>query len=170
MFKGALLVVVTLIASALLVLAATRGAELFRHGTHNAAADFQEQLARDIRGADVNENGIRDDVEQWIDGRFTERPHDRQAFLQVAADYQSVLLTTGKPEASRRSLLRLSESLRCVRHLSGSGVDEEIARFKAVVLDTDLRVRAWLKASERMERSGIAAESNSSASSCRFVM
>jgi hypothetical protein len=158
-----------LMALVLVALVLTRSSARFQDGQRSASQDFQEQLTRDIGGADLNQNGIRDDVEEWIDKRFDDSARDRKAFLQLAVDYQRVLVTTGNAQASRSNVLRLSESLRCVRYVLGSGADEEIAQFKAIVLNSDLRVRAWLKAYERLTVSGVAADSSPSASSCRFA-
>lgn len=133
-----------------------------------ADQDYQGQLTSEIRGSDVNQNGIRDDVEAWIARQFPEGSRERKAYLQLAADYQSVLLTTNNTEKSVDSLRALSVSNGCFRYVLGSEADVRIVQFKAVVLDSDIRVRAWLKAYDRLKDFGIGADPIPSAASCRF--
>ena len=90
-------VIPALFALLLVALVLTRSSAGFRGGSQSATQNFQEQLAREIGGPDLNQNGIRDDVERWIDERFDRAAPDRQAFLQLATDYQRVLLTTADP-------------------------------------------------------------------------
>lgn len=134
----------------------------------DAAGDFGRQIASEIEGADLNRNGIRDDVEEWVREEFFEDAVERRAFLQLAGDYQRVLLTTSRVAESLRSLLQLSASLACVRQLQTSDAEVQIVRLKAVVLDTDVRVRAWLKAYDRLEDAGID-QAPPPASDCGFA-
>ena len=143
---------------------------LFRGDSRPAPQDYQGQLTGEIRGLDVNQNGIRDDVETWIAQQFPEGSPERKAYLQLAADYQSVLLTTNNAERSIHSLRTLAVSIGCLRHVLRSDAAVQIAQFKAVVLDNDIRVRAWLKAYDRLKDFGIEAGSTPSASNCRFSM
>ncbi|MCC7241491.1 MAG: hypothetical protein IT180_06175 [Acidobacteria bacterium] len=130
--------------------------------------DPMQQLWDEIRGADLNHNGVRDDVESWILERSEDGSADRRALLQLAADYQSVLTTTSNAKESQQSLLRLSDSRRCLERVAGAEAEPQIVHLKAVVLDTDVRVRAWLKAYDRLEKSGIGGGQTSSTSGCRF--
>lgn len=171
MVVKAALVVMALVAGVALVLTLTGRWSLSTGGPHAAhdedIEDFEERLMREIRGVDRNHDGVRDDVEAWILDRFEDDAAGRQAFLQLAADYQRVLLTTGDPQASHSSLLELAGSLSCVRYVMKSDAEARIAQLKAVVLDSDIRVRVWLKAHDRLQKAGIGAESMiPSASSC----
>ena len=132
--------------------------------------DIEAQYARDIKGTDRDANGIRDDVEAWIDQQSAAGRPERNALLQVAANYQGVLQTTGNLQQSLAQLLRLSESMRCVRYVFQADADSQIVQLKAVVLDRDIRVRAWLKAYERFEQAGLGVDSTPSASACRFPL
>lgn len=133
-----------------------------------APPDYQGQLTAEIRGLDVNQNGIRDDVETWIARRFPTGSPEQLAYLQLAADYQRVLLTTNHVQSSVQSLRTLAGSIGCLRYVLGSDAAVQIAQFKAVVLDSDIRVRAWLKAYDRIKDFGVEASSTPSASNCRF--
>lgn len=166
LFKAALACLATIAVLLALTLAGTSTRS--SGAPHDAGHDDLAQLISEIRGADQNQDGIRDDVEHWIVERYGEVSSHRKALLQLAADYQSVLLTAGDRQKSRNSLIRLSESLGCVRYELKSNAEEAIVRFKAVVLDTDVRVRVWLKAYERLKETGVAAESHPQASDCRF--
>jgi hypothetical protein len=132
-----------------------------------AEPDIEAEIQRDVRGDDLDEDGIRDDVGQWVLDRFADDSRRQQAFLQLAADYQTVLITTGSLETSLGSLISLSQSLGCVRYVAGTDAEPLITQFKAVVLDRDVRVRAWLKAYDRWQDSGMGDVSAPSASSCR---
>jgi hypothetical protein len=126
------------------------------------------QFTTDIAGEDGDGNGIRDDVDAWMAGQFPGADPMASAVRQLATDYQGVLTTTAAAEASLANLVRLAESVGCVHHVAGLDANEVITQLKAVVLDSDIRVRAWLKAEERWQASGMAGMASSSATNCRF--
>lgn len=165
---AALVVVASLaVAAGVFILARS---PVFFGESRTTTQDYQAQLTSEIRGLDADRNGIRDDVEEWIAAQFPEASPERKALLQLAADYQSVLLTTNNAEKSVESLQALSGSMGCLRYVLTSDAEVRIAQFKAVVLDSDIRVRAWLKAYDRLKDFGIGASSTPSASNCRFPL
>ena len=127
-----------------------------------------EQYTADIAGADRDSNGIRDDVDAWLSTQFPQPDPLGAAVRQLAGDYQRALTTTASAEASLGSLVRLAESVGCLHHVAGPAANDVITQLKAVVLDSDIRVRAWLKAYERWQASGMAGLAAPSASTCRF--
>lgn len=165
---AALVVLASLAVAAGVFTVARRG--LLPGDSRPAPQHYQDQLTSEIRGPDANRNGIRDDVETWIARQFPEGAPERKAYLQLAADYQSVLLTTSNAKESVHNLRTLAVSIGCLRYVLGSDAAVQIAQFKAVVLDSDIRVRAWLKAYDRLKDVGIEASSTPSASNCRFSM
>lgn len=55
--------------------------------------------SRDIEGPDVNGNGVRDDVEAWVDSRPVSEVQ-RKALMQTARALQATLLVDLKDEAA----------------------------------------------------------------------
>lgn len=137
-------------------------------GPADIEADILAGISRDIRGIDSNADGVRDDIAAWIQERFVSDPVARLAFLQLAADYQQVLVSTGDLTASLSSLLRLSQSLNCVHAVGGQDATGHLLEFKALLLDSDVRVRAWLKAQQRWQEGGFGTDAAPSATDCRF--
>ena len=141
----------------------------FSASDETEAKSIEEQFRVRIAGEDRDADGIRDDIGEWASDAFGDDSFRRQAVLQLAADYQSVLVTTASPEESKAALARLAESVACVQHVAGAGATSLMTEVKAIILDSDIRVRAWLKALERWEKTGMA-PAVSSASTCRFPL
>jgi hypothetical protein len=87
--------------------------------TWSVQGDAQEP-APDLRGADDNANGIRDDVESFISQRYSTNPPLAAALSQLARALQQSAMASSKEAASNAAAARFSAAL-CVAHREGRG-------------------------------------------------
>lgn len=141
-----------------------------RSGSDNerSGEEILQLIQAEIQGDDKQGNGIRDDVEQWIDHNFGSVPDHRAALRQLAKDYQAALMATGQGKLSLEASASIIQSIRCMKHFFGEASEQTLLQLKAVVLNSDVRVRAWLKAHQQLEDSGAKVDLSPSGGACRF--
>ncbi len=146
------------------------GEEQSRSDNENerSGEEILRRIQAEIHGDDERGNGIRDDVEQWVDHNFRSDPNRRAALRQLAKDYQTALMTTGQGELSLEASTSITQSIRCMKHFFAEESELTLLQLKAVVLNSDVRVRAWLKASQHLQDSGAKVDLSPSGGACRF--
>ena len=114
---------------------------------------------RDIKGPDVNQNGIRDDVDLYIEKNFINM-EQRQAVKQFAMVLQeSLLLDTSRQYPLRKIAFEKSRAIGCIyqrfsqdtRHKPSNVVQHVIA----VTTNTKQRFKAYLAFSKAMDGKSI---------------
>ncbi|MGI4777882.1 MAG: hypothetical protein ACRYGA_07130 [Janthinobacterium lividum] len=70
-----------------------------RAGSMNSAAHFEVDRSKDIAGPDANANGVRDDIESWINAQPIDE-RQRKSLMQEARVTQRTLVVNLKDEAA----------------------------------------------------------------------
>lgn len=102
-----------------------------------------------IPGPDANANGIRDDVETYINGQLYSAPQ-KQAAMQTAKSLQAMMLVDTSDKAATDAVsLTSGRAIHCLvtRFPVGSAVDPErvVKDLEKVTANTEARIRAYLK-------------------------
>jgi len=93
-------------------------------------------------GIDSNNNGLWDDVDQYIDARFS-NPDKAKAMRQLAVAIQSALLQNDSIDQSQEATRVWFRALKCVRQTFGEAGYYEGKRLSAEMLNSELRSRAY---------------------------
>jgi hypothetical protein len=100
-----------------------------------------------LQGIDVNQNGVRDDVERYIAYTYPE-PSDaatRAALAQYAIPLQQALMDTADETKALEHEKDIDRATECLRYLHGSMPARGIRRsISLVLLNTSERSRAYL--------------------------
>lgn len=101
--------------------------------------------ASDLLGADLEGDGIRDDLEPIIQARYRDRPKMLAAAKQQLRAMRVGLAATQGPTYAFDATLVLIRSLKCILEVVGHEKGEKEANFlRDATLNTKDRVRAWI--------------------------
>lgn len=100
-----------------------------------------------VAGIDSDNDGIRDDIQRWINEEFNSQPKTKAAIRQVAIGRQLDLLSVNDIEKSKISGKKLLDNLTCLGAIAGSDEGVKIdSALKAKLLNTKDRLYAEIKA------------------------
>ena len=100
-----------------------------------------------IAGIDSDNDGIRDDVQRWINEEFGDQPRVKMAMRQLAISRQNELLSVQNKKASILFVRKMLDDLTCLDYVVGTSVGEKLAReMKSMFLNTKDRIYAEIKA------------------------
>lgn len=124
-----------------------------------------------IAGVDTDRNGIRDDIQIWINEEFKDRPTVKLAMEQLARDRTLQLLTTSNIEESRRVTTKALDSGICL--YSVVGIDRKEKLFQELeerLVNTKDRIHASIQASANFSGSGyeLAGDKEEKKATCDF--
>ena len=110
-----------------------------------------EQNNATIKGIDSDGDGIRDDVQVWINKNYVNQPQKKLAVQQMARTFQTLLTSIDNEELSKEALRRFLDSSICLEVITG--FDEETiirANIKKLYLNTKDRLYAEIKANQKL--------------------
>ncbi len=113
-----------------------------------------------LLGVDVDGDGVRDDVELWINSNVSESPEERKAFKQMFKASQQALINAENRELSRKISNLLGEALSCAFAQGGKGdanfnrVNRLRKSFKSQILNTRIRIQANIKFNDQLAGTG----------------
>ena len=101
-----------------------------------------------VAGIDSDNDGIRDDVQIWIDSTYSEKPLVRLATRQMAASFQLRILSVHDKALSILATRNYLNSMSCLEAIVGFDEETPIRRkLKDLYLNTKERLYADIKAS-----------------------
>jgi hypothetical protein len=104
-----------------------------------------------LAGIDADQDGVRDDVEQYIAETYPDSAKTRAALMQYARNIQEALLMAEDKEASVELGLKRSGAIECLVYVRDP--EEAIVIFgelRARILNTDERSSAYIKANNHL--------------------
>ena len=117
------------------------------------------QKENSLRGKDINSNGVRDDVEAYIDRKFGKDPFQKDLFMEAARKIQQIItLPQNSTEEEHLALDKeLLELYTCRDYILYRDNEENIEQemlnktlFKAKVLNTEARLTAYIEHKKRL--------------------
>jgi hypothetical protein len=110
------------------------------------STDFDASIA----GIDANKNGIRDDVEHYIEKTYPD-PAQRAAMMQYAKAQQNFILTATTPEKAQIAAQELWRSFACARSQLGRASWLDATKdVLAMYLNTRERLNAQARAQDNL--------------------
>lgn len=109
------------------------------------STDFEPTIA----GIDANKNGVRDDIEQYIEKKYPD-PAQRAAMMQYAKARQNFILTSTTPEKAHAAAEDLWRSFACVRNQLGDAWLDATKDILAMYLNTRERLSANARAQDNL--------------------
>ncbi len=107
-----------------------------------------------VAGSNVNGDGIRQDVADWIKSQSTYTGDLPKAALQLAKAYQSALtVSLTDDNAVRVVRLASSDAVECIMQKAAPDIDlgyKIVANLRRVTVNTDARVTAYLAYVEKV--------------------
>ncbi len=100
-----------------------------------------------LMGPDLDNDGVRDDLEPLLQTRYANDPRARQAAVQVLrAMRQTLGATTENREQAYAMALILNRSFDCMGEVLGDAGGKEIAMLRDQMMNSKERARAWIEA------------------------
>jgi hypothetical protein len=110
------------------------------------AGTVSRDFTNTVGGIDVNKNGVRDDIEDFIVKTYPD-PKQRAAMMQYAAGVQNALLNSSTKQAAFFSSQRVYRSLDCVILILGEkDFAKKTDEILAMMLNTRNRAKAYVTA------------------------
>jgi len=105
-----------------------------------------------LEGIDVNENGIRDDVERWIYLYHPESEKLRMALIQDYAAMQNMIIHANEQnrDAVYNDMDASSRASECLTYLASDEAYKLSMELESVVVNTSTRTYAYLQASKML--------------------
>jgi len=101
-----------------------------------------------LEGIDSDGDGIRDDIQRYIEITYSDQPTARAGLRQMAQNHQAALLAANDRTASREIADEVSHSYECLEAL---GFGRFLgARLRAEVLNTTTRSRAYISYNQNL--------------------
>lgn len=100
-----------------------------------------------LEGVDSDKNGIRDDIQRFINENFSNKPSTKLAMKQVAQSMQQKLVNSIDPQTTEIYAHKIAEDLSCLNWISSQPlklVEELQIRFK----NTEQRIKKTLQINE----------------------
>lgn len=120
---------------------------------------LDKQKENTLRGKDINNNGVRDDVEAYIKRKFGKDPFQKDLFMEAAKKIQQII-TLPKNSTKEEHLTldkELLELYTCRDYILYRDNEENIEQemlnktlFKAKVLNTKARLTAYIEHKKRL--------------------
>ncbi len=147
------------------------GTALFAQSTANIKQSMQwledletlvrldTQRADSLSGKDMNANGVRDDVEEYVIQKFHDDPFQEALFMEAAQKIQKIIMLP--EESSVEEHLKLDKELlslyTCRDYIlyrdNEANIDQEMLNktlFKARVLNTEERLSAYIEHKKKL--------------------
>ncbi len=112
-----------------------------------------------LRGEDMNDNGVRDDVERYIEKKFGKDPFQKALFMEAAQKIQQIITLPRKSSVEEHIALdrELLELYTCRDYIlyrdNEQNIEQEMLNktlFKAKVLNTKERLNAYIEHKKRL--------------------
>jgi hypothetical protein len=107
-----------------------------------------------IQGLDLNKNGVRDDVEYYVNQKYKDDPFEKEIFLESAKKIQTILSLPKSASVKKRvqldeELIRLYACRDYMLYkLNDKNIEDKLKEkmiFKSKVLNTNDRLRAYIE-------------------------
>jgi len=125
----------------------------------DALLKLDAQKEDSLRGRDINSNGVRDDVEAYIERKFGKDPFQKAIFTEAAQKMQQII-TLPRTSTKREHQLLDKELLAlytCRDYILYRDNEENLEQemlnktlFKAKVLNTEARLSAYIEHKKRL--------------------
>jgi len=120
----------------------------------------KEENDSTLLGIDIDNDGVRDDIELAINAKFAEKPSTRQAFKQIARINQKVLEDSSDKIKSIANSEKWGEAFSCASWIAvGNTARNELTKSRleveALSLNTVERIKADIKFNDHLHGAGI---------------
>lgn len=102
-----------------------------------------------MAGVDADADGVRDDVETYIDQTYSD-PATRSALRQFAAAAQLSMVDAGNAQLSKTHADNRFRAIECVMARRPTDYPEVFTKLRARILNTTARTGAYLQADEQV--------------------
>ena len=110
-----------------------------------------------LAGLDVNGDGVRDDIETYIDGTYPVPAQNEmnKALRQYARAVQSTIIHADDPVLSQQHVHERFRALECLMARRATDFHPIFVELRARLLDTSARSNAYLKADDQVKATDI---------------
>ena len=108
--------------------------------------DVERDQSESLEGTDEDENGVRDDIDAYIESAAPDSERTRAAMRQVAKTLQDLMLAQHDKEAAVEAAIRMNRGIECLLGLEAKRGYEMLSELEARSFNTKQRARAYAKA------------------------
>lgn len=118
---------------------------------HNGLPPEPETEAQEnLLGVDMDNDGVRDDIQRYIDLTYPDEVKVRLALEAVAKQYQLLLALAQDPDASFENATKMARHGECLDFLKGEKAADILAALQAEILNNKVRNLAYLNYTENL--------------------
>jgi hypothetical protein len=103
-----------------------------------------------LLGDDVNDDGVRDDIEELINAKYPNSANGRATMRQAAKAMQMFLRDANNSEATRVNQEAIMRAAECAYYLFGIQARDDFAWLREHMYDTDIRTVAYSQAQSNL--------------------
>lgn len=105
-----------------------------------------------LEGVDVNNNGVRDDIERWIGLNYRDSEKTRQALIQAYYPLQNFMVHArqGDRDAVYNDMTAFHRATECLYYISPDKAHRLVKEVESQVVNTSDRVYAYLDSSRML--------------------
>lgn len=98
-----------------------------------------------LAGIDSDNDGIRDDIQRWINEKYHNSPRSLAAAKQEARDAQTVMLSSNDKQKAIQAIFHSFDSMHCMESIIGFNVEYQFShQLKARMENTRDRIEAGI--------------------------
>ena len=98
-----------------------------------------------LEGVDSDNDGVRDDIQRYIAINYPESINANKALTGLAKVYQDFIINSNNEIYIKKQWVHLANNVVCLYELSPSTASKDVTKFKSIVLNTEQRVRAYVR-------------------------
>lgn len=99
-----------------------------------------------LGGIDINNNGVRDDIEDYINKNFTNKKEKKALFQFARAMQKKVMFTSNDREEARRLTIKSNKGLVCILHTFDEKTrKKQWQKIRSYTTNTKKRLESYLR-------------------------
>lgn len=107
-----------------------------------------------LAGVDSDNDGIRDDIQRWINEKFGNRPSFKEGLKQYARSEQKIIINADNKQSTIVNINKMAETFDCLGWINPEDDINQTRILSSLFKNTELRVKTRLKASSHYHGQG----------------
>lgn len=120
-------------------------------GSDPASQPANNTPSESLAGVDTNNDGVRDDVEQYINTTYANSAKTRNALRQSAKALQGAILDANDKRKSLQHAEETDRASDCIAYVRPNDYVQVAREMEARIANTDERLRAYLAYNKQLE-------------------
>ena len=132
----------------LILIIACSSSDNENNGEENLPPDPGEAGKATIEGVDIDDDGLRDDVQRFIYMNYS--AEETRILVNYAKNIQDMIINSDNKEASVTIAQKMMLQLECMMSLDPEGAREKLKNVESLLVNTSERFREYIKANQHL--------------------